>query len=361
MIGELILHNNSRETPDDNLDYFKFVNIEGTRNSDSERTYRTMMKYVQLLTCNIHENHKVNSKDISDFVRKLHFIEGLKRKPLSRKYINNILFTVIPHLRIHNMIDSDFKLDLKTLWRNVAKERRLREKNNLDAMTRRDRFEALNPSATSGKIKNTLEPASFFVLTDESASILINECKRSMMINSADKIDIFSDEIQCCTALLLAFATGARTVANILTLTFDEINLLMNTGNVICQGKHMNRCSIYIVPNARIVYGDFFQRGIQQNRTDGSRLWFTIRKKKFRSWYKRLIYRLFKLPLKKGRVLHEIRTWLIGRVNDKVGLRAAAKTVSHTRLNTTSKYVDRSLGNIDAISVLDKSFKNFTF
>lgn len=335
----------------DDLDYFKSVNIEGTRNPDSEKTYKTMMKYADILSAKaIQENRQLNSKDISDFVRNLHFKSGFKSKPLSRKYINNILFSILLHFRQKNMINDNFKLDLKLLWHNIAKERKRREKINLDTMTRRDRFEALNTNSHTN----------YFTLTDDSAHVILNECKKIMMQHD-DNIDIFSDKIQCPTALFLAFTTGARAVANILTLTFDEIALLMNTGNVICQGKHLNRCSIYIVPTARKTYAAFFQKGLFQNKMDGSRPWFTIGKKKFRSWYKRLIFRLFKLPLKKGKVLHEIRTWLIGRVNDKAGLRAAAKTVSHTRLTTTSKYVDRSLNNIDAINVLEKSFKNFTF
>lgn len=356
MLSHLLIQNkHSLPERKDDLDYFKSVNIEGTRNADSEKTYKTMMKYLNILLLSLNgEKRPLNSKDISDFIRNLYFNSGLKLQPLSRKYINNILFAIMPTLRQRSIIDENFKLDLKQLWHNMAKERKRREKNNLDIMSRRDRFEMLNPTASSK------ENVVFFVLSDKSATIILNECKNEM-IRHDRHINIFSDTIQCYTALFLAFATGARAVANILTLTFDEMNLLINTGSVICQGKHLNRCSIYIVPAARETYLMFFRRGLYENKTRGSQLWFTIGKKKFRSWYRRLIYRLFQLPLKKGKVLHEIRTWLIGRVNDKAGLRAAAKTVSHTRLTTTSKYVDRSLGNIDAISVLEKSFQNFTF
>lgn len=279
----------------------------------------------------------VTTVQITSFVRNLYFNGGLNGNPVSRRYIENIILTILPELRRRGKLSHE-KLELKCLWINLSREKTLIDKQSFSCMNADEKFSALN------------DHKEYFKLDTHAVSEILKDCRDRLLLYRDTSP---SDSVICMAVILLAIGTGARVVSNILKFTRLEVERLFNDGRVVCTSKHTNRCDIFIVDSIRETYRDFFT---------GQALDYPlpVTKRVLVYWYKKYIYTKFGKPLPPRRVLHEIRAWFIGNVNDTMGIRVAAKSVSHKNTRTTQSYVNRSTYNVDVHDALSTAFKSIT-
>lgn len=313
------------------LDYFSPVTFINTNTTiESKNTRRTMIKYLNYFN----DFDTVTTVQITNFVRNLFFKGGLKGRPVSRRYIENVILTILPELRRAGKISYE-KLDLKRLWINLAREKNLIDKQSLLNVDTNTRFNILN------------NKKDYFKLDGQAIVEILKDCRECLLLNDKKP----DRHTECMAALLLTIATGARTVSTVLKFTRPEILKLFSTGRLTCMTKHVNNSEIFIIEKIRITYCDFFQ---------GNNLTYPlpITRRVLVYWYKNYIYNKFGKPLHPHRVLHEIRTWYIGHVYDTMGIRIAAKSVSHKNIKTTQAYVNRSVCNIEMKDRLTEAFKD---
>lgn len=324
---------------DDNItgkmssDYFTSVVFPVIRTNESQNCYKTMMKYIEFFN----GKQVINSVDITSFVRNLYFNTGLIGKPLSKKYISNVLLVIIPELRRTGRLTND-KMDFKTLWSNIKKERNIHERQMLSNVDPDVKFTILNSN-----------PTEYFKLNNQTVRDILFDCRKCLVLNDPENLYTDTDR-QCFSVLVLSIGTGARVVSTILKLSRMEIYKLFDTGVVTCTAKHTNRCDIYIADGIRTEFKDYFTN---TNRTYP----ISITRRILVYWYKNYILKKFDKKLPPGHVLHEFRAWFIGHINDTMGIRTAAKSVSHKNIHTTLSYVNRSVYNVDVSTNISKAFK----
>jgi len=314
-------------------DYFSVVRFPVIRTNESQKSYKTMIKYVKYFD----GNDAVGPVDITAFVRNLYFNTGLYGRPVSKKYIGNVLLVVMSELRhAGRLARTDF--DFKTLWANIKKEHRHNERQTVRAADPSAKFFMLNDSG-----------AEYFKLNDQTVREIIDDCRRCLTLNNP--VGSYTDTGRLCHAvILLAIGTGARVVSTILKLSELEVHKLFNTGTVACTAKHNDKCDIYIVEGLRSEFKNYF--------TSADITYpISITRRILVYWYRNYIMTKYGKKLPRGRILHEFRAWFIGRVHDTTGIRSAAQSVSHKNVHTTMSYVNRSAYNIDVPSNLSKAFE----
>lgn len=323
----------ARGIPDD---YFTAaVRFPATMTNESRNSYKSMMKYAEFF------NGKsiVGSVDITSFVRNLYFKTGIGGRPLSKKYISNILLVVLAELKRTGRLAGG-NLDFKTLWSNIRKERTAYEKNLLAALDPGAKFSMLNHGS------------GYFKLGDGAVIDILNDCRRCLVLNGADPAPPRAERL-CFAALLLAIGTGARVVSTILKLSRQEVHRLFDTGSVVCTAKHTNRCAVYIAECLRAEFRPYFVH-------ESTVYPIPITRRRLVYWYRNYIMKKFGAQLPPGRILHEFRAWFVGKVNDTSGIREAARSVSHANVKTTLSYVNRSAYNVDVRASISKAFESMS-
>lgn len=324
--------NDKPETPSN---YFSLIKFPVNRTTESQKSYKTMLKYIEYFN----GMDVVGPVEITSFVRNLYFNTGLVGRPLSRKYISNVLIVVLDVLRHANRLDRA-NLDFKTLWINIKKERRVNEHLAMSTIDPVKKFSMLNDAAGT----------EYFKLNSKAVREILDDCRRCLVLNNPED-EYTNTDRTCYAVMLLSIGTGARVVSTILKLSEREVYKLFNTGVVTCAAKHNDRCDIYIAEGLRTEFKDYF--------TSASRVYpISITRRILVYWYRNYIMTKYGKKLPRGRILHEFRAWFIGHVNDAVGIRAAARSVSHKNVTTTMSYVNRSIYNIDVSSNISKAFQD---
>lgn len=316
---------------DPQLDYFSPVAFIDTNTTpESQNSRRTMIKYLKYFD----SINTVSTVNVTAFVRNLYFNGGINGKPVSRRYIENVLLTILPELRRSGKISNE-RLDLKRLWSNLGKEKTIKEKHVLRSMDDTEKFKMLNSNPD------------YFKLDTPAIVEILKDCDNVLLNSPAYN----TTKVKCMATLLLAIGTGARIVSTIFKFKRPEIEKLFNDGHLVCVSKHVNHCDVYIVDSIRVKYRNFFLNNNFEYP-------ISITKRILRYWYKQYIKTKFNKQLPPGKVMHEFRAWFIGHVSDTMGLRAAAKSVSHRNTQTTQAYINRSTYNIEMESTLNNAFKD---